>query len=289
MTGSSSGGGLRARAEGPNVEQMSVASPTCAYAVPHRVRRPARSAVPILVLGLAACGPGDPPPGTLDSFDIESTNTGWTYTVAVFTPDALTVREGATVVYVFDGVENQDLVLAEYATALEEGVEPAILALVPGTNRGFDYTPTGGMSGNGGGQAAFMAFVTDEFAPLVEVDGAGGAADKRITFGHSLGGLLSGTFWYDEPFASRAGIASPSFWWDGGLFFSKLAAPPVNQGAIVVACGEYEPMGMVPYTEDFSEAMRDDYGITVTYEVLERTTHPDAFHPALGRTFRELL
>lgn len=238
---------------------------------------------------LAACGPGDAPPGTLDTFDIDSINTAFTYTVAVFTPDALTVREGATVIYVFDGVENQDLVLAEYATALDEGVEPAILALVPGTNRVFDFTPTAGLAGNGGGQAAFMAFVTDELAPLVEVDGAGGAADKRITFGHSLGGLLSATFWYDHPFASRAGIASPSLWWDGGLFFSKVDAPPVNDGAIVVTCGEYEPMGMVPYTQDFSDAMRGDYGISVTYEVFDRTTHPDAFQPAFGLALRELL
>ena len=156
---------------------------------------------------LTACGYGDPPPGALDTFEIDSENTGTTYTVEVFTPEALTERDGATVMYVFDGVENADLVLAEYATALDDGVEPAVLALVPGTNRVYDFTPTPGYSGNGGGQAAFMAFVMDEVAPLVEVEGVGGAPDKRITFGHSLGGLLSATFWYDTAFASRAGIA----------------------------------------------------------------------------------
>jgi hypothetical protein len=78
-------------------------------------------------------------------------------------------------------------------------------------------------------------------------------------------------------------------WWDGGLYFSKLGAPPVNDGGIVVTCGESEPMGMVPYTADFADTMHDTYGIPVTYEVFDRTTHPNAFRPALGLTLRELL
>jgi predicted alpha/beta superfamily hydrolase len=241
------------------------------------------------LFALLGCSPGEPPPGTLDTFEINSARADFTYTVAVFTPDALTTREGATVLYVFDGVENQASVLAEYAAALDDGVTPAVLVLVPGTNRTFDFTPTGGTRGNGGGQEAFMAFVTEELAPQVEVDGIGGSPDERVTFGHSLGGLLSATLWYDRPFATRAGIASPSMWWDGGLFFAKLAAAPLNPGPIVVGCGEYEPMGMVPYTADFSDAMRDDYGIPLTYEVFSRTAHPEAYAPAIALTFRSLL
>jgi hypothetical protein len=71
---------------------------------------------------LTACGYGDPAPGSLDTFEIDSENTGTTYTVEVFAPGALTDRDGATVMYVFDGVENADMILAEYATALDDGV-----------------------------------------------------------------------------------------------------------------------------------------------------------------------
>ena len=89
--------------------------------------------------------------------------------------------------------------------------------------------------------------------------------------------------------ATRAGIASPSMWWDGGLFFAKLDQPPLNAGPIVVACGEEEPMGMYVYTDDFSKQMRKDYGIEVTYACFDNATHQRALEPALGLTFQELL
>lgn len=251
-----------------------------------------RSPLPSLfaLSALAACGGREPPPGTLEELELTSENTGQTYGIEVFTPDALEEIDGATVVYIFDGPENQPKVLDQYRQALDEGAEPAILVLVPGTNRVEDFTPTPNESGsNGGGQAEFMAFVMDELAPVVEEDGAGGDPSRRVTFGHSLGGLLSATFWYDQPFASRAGIASPSLWWDGGLFFAKLDEPPHNIGPIVVACGEEEPMGMYVYTADFSAQMAQDYGIEVTYECFENKTHQRALEPAVGLTFRELL
>ena len=244
----------------------------------------------LTAMAVAACSGRQPPPGTLEDLEITSANTNETYQLQVFTPDALDDEAGATVVYLFDGPENQGIVLDQYRLALDEGAEPALLVLIPGTHRVNDYTPTPNESGsNGGGQAAFMAFLMEEVAPLVEEDGAGGDPSRRVTFGHSLGGLLSATLWYDQPFASRAGIASPSMWWDEGLFFSKLAEAPRNTGPIVVACGEEEPMGMYVYTDDFSAQMRRDYGIDVTYECFDNLTHQRALEPALALTFRVLL
>ncbi|MEN0065211.1 MAG: alpha/beta hydrolase-fold protein [Myxococcota bacterium] len=238
----------------------------------------------------AACASREAPPGTLEELTVKSEFTGETYELQIFTPDALEEEAGATVVYIFDGPENQSRVLEQFRLALDEGAEPAILALIPGSNRVEDFTPTPNERGtNGGGQAAFIDFVLEEFTPLVEEDGAGGDPSRRITFGHSLGGLLSGTLWYDEPFATRAGIASPSFWWDGGLFFGKLDQPPINQGPIVVACGEEENLGMFVYTDDFSRQMRSDYDIDVTYEAFKNKNHQSALESALGLTFRELL
>ncbi|MEO0604544.1 MAG: alpha/beta hydrolase-fold protein [Myxococcota bacterium] len=249
-----------------------------------------QSLVLTLAVVTAACASREAPPGTLEELTLTSTFTGETYDLEIFTPDALDEEVGATVVYIFDGPENQPRVLDQFRQALDEGAEPAILALIPGSNRVEDFTPTPNERGtNGGGQAEFVDFVIEEFAPLVEENGAGGEPSRRITFGHSLGGLLSGTFWYDEPFATRAGIASPSFWWDGGLYFSKLAEPPVNAGPIVVACGEEEPFGMVVYTDDFSRQMRNDYDVEVTYEAFKNKNHQSALESALGLTFRELL
>ncbi|MBX2800498.1 MAG: hypothetical protein KTR31_22660 [Myxococcales bacterium] len=239
---------------------------------------------------LWGCGRGEPPPGTLQDLQLTSDATGETYDLQIFTPDALTSEEDATVVYLFDGPENLPAVMRQLGAALDGGSEPAVLVLIPGSNRVTDFTPTPNERGtNGGGQAAFVSFVIDELAPLVEAGGAGGSPERRVTFGHSLGGLLSATVWYDEPFATRAGIASPSMWWDGGLFFAKLAEAPLNVGPIVVTCGEEEPMGMLPYTSDFSERMRVDYGVDVTYECFANQTHQSALEPALGLTFRELL
>ena len=244
----------------------------------------------LALMGLAACSTREAPPGTLEDLEMTSANTGETYHLQIFIPDALEDETDATVVYIFDGPENQGIVLDQYRQALEGGAEPAVLALIPGTNRVTDFTPTPNERGTqGGGQAEFMAFVMEEFAPVVEENGAGGDPSRRITFGHSLGGLLSATFWYDQPFATRAGIASPSMWWDGGLFFSKLDEAPLNPGPIVVACGEEEPMGMYVYTDDFSRQMRQDYGIDVTYDCLKNMTHQRALEPALALTFQELL
>lgn len=237
-----------------------------------------------------ACSSAEAPPGTLEELTLTSAFTGETYDLEVFTPDALTEVNGATVVYVFDGPENQVTVLDQYRQALDAGAEPAIVALIPGSNRFDDFTPTPNPRGTtGGGQADFIRFVVEEFAPVVEEAGAGGAPEDRVTFGHSLGGLLSATMWYDHPFATRAGIASPSMWWDGGLFFAKLAEAPLNDGPIVVSCGEEEPMGMFVYTADFSDQMAADYGIDVTYECFAGDSHQRAFEPAIGLTFRELL
>lgn len=242
-----------------------------------------------LVLVLAGCASREAPPGELDELVIDSARTGQRYVVEVFTPDALSTLDGADVVYVFDGPENQLRVLDQYRQALDEGAAPAVLVLVPGSNRVRDFTPTPNERGtNGGGQAEFVAFLTEELAPQIEVEGLGGSPERRVTFGHSLGGLLSGTLFYDQAFATRAGIASPSFWWDDGRFFAKLMEAPVNPGPIVVTCGEREPLGMVPYTADFSDQMRRDHAIDVTYEVFG-TDHQGAFEPAIGITLRELL
>lgn len=239
---------------------------------------------------LVGCTAKEPPPGDLEDFEITSANTGETYGLQLFTPDALATTEGATVVYVFDGPENQKTVLDQYRQALEGGADPALLVLVPGTNRVTDFTPTPNERGtNGGGQEAFIRFLQDELVPVVEVDGAGGDPDHRVVFGHSLGGLLSATLWYDLPFARRAGIASPSMWWDGGAFFAKLGQAPSNLGPIVVSCGEEEPMGMFVYTADFAAQMDADYGVDVTYEAFDGKSHQAALELALGLTFRELL
>ena len=236
------------------------------------------------------CQSREAPPGEIQELSLTSENTGETYALEIFTPDALAELDEATVVYVFDGPENQVRVLDQYRQALDEGAEPAVLVLLPGNNRVEDFTPTPNERGtNGGGQDAYIRFVIEEVAPVVEESGAGGAPENRITFGHSLGGLLSATFFYDHGFATRAGIASPSLWWDGGLFFSKLAQAPLNPGPVVVSCGEEEPMGMFVYTADFSDQLRDDYDVDVTYEAFKNKNHQGAFEPAIGLTLRELL
>jgi predicted alpha/beta superfamily hydrolase len=91
------------------------------------------------------------------------------------------------------------------------------------TTRRLDYSPTSTGPGTGGGEA-FIKFITQEAAPLVESRFRGSTADRVIS-GNSMGGLFAIAAAYMAPdfFAGHIAI-SPAASWDNNALAKMDAA-----------------------------------------------------------------
>jgi predicted alpha/beta superfamily hydrolase len=91
------------------------------------------------------------------------------------------------------------------------------------TTRRLDYSPTSTGPGTGGGEA-FLKFITQEAAPLIESRFRGSTKDRVIS-GNSMGGLFAAAAAYMAPdfFAGHIAV-SPAAAWDNNVLAKMDAA-----------------------------------------------------------------
>ena len=156
---------------------------------------------------------------------IASTHTGRQHELIVVLPSSHASNPGKTypVLYFLDAYWDTPLLSAIYGNLIYDNRVPEFimvgLSYPPGANydveRRRDYTITSTDADSGKG-AAFLSFITQEVAPLVERRFRGQATD-RVLAGASLGGLFTIAAAYRAPdfFAGHIAI-SPAASWDHG-------------------------------------------------------------------------
>lgn len=99
-----------------------------------------------------------------------------------------------------------------------------------GARRMYEYTPTPGPNGAGGGAETYARFLVEELKPYLDATYRTDPARAAVA-GSSLGGLLSLYLFveYPETFP-RAAALSPSLWWDGGAILERLRDAELREG-----------------------------------------------------------
>jgi hypothetical protein len=140
---------------------------------------------------VAACGGGGAPgpamAGSTTQATITSATNGATYPLSIYLPPASAgSRATLPIVYALDGEWwFQNLVdIAEAA-----GARIIVVGIGNQTRRAQDYVPANSCTSGGGGQAAYLAFLTQELIPHIERT-VGGDPGRRALLGHSHGGSL---------------------------------------------------------------------------------------------------
>jgi enterochelin esterase-like enzyme len=148
---------------------------------------------------VAACGGGGSGPaldGSTTQASISSAITGAVYPLSIYLPPASAGnRATLPIVYALDGEWwFQNLVdIAEAA-----GARIIVVGIGNQARRGQDYVPANSCTTGGGGQAAYLAFLTQELIPHVERT-VGGDPDRRALLGHSHGGSFVYYALFAEP------------------------------------------------------------------------------------------
>ena len=149
-------------------------------------------------------------------------------------------------VYILDGGELYPL-LRSYSNYLYNGGEAPKLILVAisygtgdwqqGNDRSHDYTAPSEERDFWGGAADFQAFLRDELLPFVEANYRS-SHDKRIIFGHSLGGQFVLYSAQTEPGLFRGHIASnPALHRNLPLFLEMRPKTPASPSFVFVGDG----------------------------------------------------
>jgi len=158
---------------------------------------------------------------------IHSKNTGRDHELVIVLPAGFASNPDKTypVLYFLDAYWNTPLVSATYGNLVYDNKVPEFIAVglsYPdgadyGAERRIDYTITRSETEpKSGGGDAFLAFITQEVAPLVESRFRGRTTD-RVLSGHSLGGLFTVAAAYKAPGFFMGHIAlSPAASWDHG-------------------------------------------------------------------------
>lgn len=156
---------------------------------------------------------------------IRSKNTGRDHEIVIVLPANYAANPDKTypVLYFLDAYWNTPMVSATYGNLVYDNKVPEFIAVgfsYPqgadyGVERRIDYTITPAEPKSGGADA-FLAFITQEVAPLVESRFRGRTTD-RVLSGHSLGGLFTVAAAYKAPgfFAGHIAL-SPAASWDHG-------------------------------------------------------------------------
>ena len=159
----------------------------------------------LALLGLAAgCGggSGDPTPmaGSVQMRDITSSHNGTAYPLYLYLPrDAQVDRSTLPTVYLLDG-ESRFQTMVDIAEATRTRV--IIVAIGNEAQRARDYVPSNLCTANGGGEAAFLAFIRLELIPFIDST-FGGDPKKRALLGHSHGGSFVLYALFAEPPGAR--------------------------------------------------------------------------------------
>ncbi|OHD56224.1 MAG: hypothetical protein A2Y33_00185 [Spirochaetes bacterium GWF1_51_8] len=134
-------------------------------------------------------------------------------------PDYKQSTNSYPVLYMFDGQNLDKWKLVPALNSLtEKGLLPGIIVVGidhRGAKRIFDMTPTEGGE-HGGGLPDYARFIVEEVKPYIDSHYRTQPDPKHTgVMGSSLGGLSSFYMlgWYPEIFG-KAGVISPSFWWD---------------------------------------------------------------------------
>jgi predicted alpha/beta superfamily hydrolase len=156
---------------------------------------------------------------------IHSKNTGRDHELVVILPAGYGTDPDKTypVMYFLDAYWNVPMVSATYGNLVYDGKVPEFISVglsYPsganyGTERRIDYTITAAEPKSGGADA-FLAFIMQEVAPLIEERFRARKTD-RVLSGHSLGGLFTVAAAYKAPgfFAGHIAL-SPAASWDKG-------------------------------------------------------------------------
>jgi predicted alpha/beta superfamily hydrolase len=156
---------------------------------------------------------------------IHSKNTGRDHELVVILPAGYGTDPAKTypVMYFLDAYWNVPLVSATYGNLVYDNVVPEFISVglsYPtganyGAERRIDYTITAAEPKSGGADA-FLAFIMQEVAPLIE-ERFRGRTNDRVLSGHSLGGLFTVAAAYKAPgfFAGHIAL-SPAASWDNG-------------------------------------------------------------------------
>jgi len=155
-------------------------------------------------------------------------------------------NESYPTVYILDGGELYPL-LKSYSNYLHNGGEAPKLILVAisygtddwqkGNDRSHDYTAPTDEREYWGGAADFQAFLGDELLPYIE-ESYRSSGDKRIIFGHSLGGQFVLYSAQTQPGLFWGHIASnPALHRNLPLFLSLRPEPPQSPSHLFVGDG----------------------------------------------------
>lgn len=265
-------------------------------------------------------GTGARPVALPDSqaFDLRS-RAGKEYRIFVSVPAAAAPAGGWPVVYVLDGNAwfahaSQQARLQSGGRPERSGVVPAVVvgvgypgdALINTARRVPDFTPDAPLREPNpvrwpatGGAEAFMAFLLDELDPEIArrftVD-----PDRRILFGHSLGGLfaLHAYLRHADRFSAIV-AASPSVWWNGRFMLGETQAFVAGReragtapaARLLIAVGGEELPFMVDGAQAVYEQLRrlDGKGSDVALAELASEDHLSAAPVALNRLIRRFL
>jgi predicted alpha/beta superfamily hydrolase len=155
-------------------------------------------------------------------------------------------EESYPTVYILDGGELYPM-LKSYSNYLYNGGEAPKLILVAisygtddwqkGNDRSHDYTAPTDERDYWGGAADFQAFLGDELLPFIE-ESYRSSRDKRILFGHSLGGQFVLYSAQTRPGLFWGHIASnPALHRNLPLFLAMRPEPPQSKSLVFVGDG----------------------------------------------------
>jgi len=254
----------------------------------------------LVLLGAAACGQAGFS-GTVESFEMDSTEVGDRFVVSVYLPTRYHpgTAGGFRTAYVLDGSAYGQAVAA-FAEA--RGMDLIVVGIAypsgwDDQRRTRDFTPTvhSSYTVETGGADAFFSFVRRELFPRMEADYAA-SPQNRILLGHSFGGLAGAylaLFQADgDPMFTSIGAASPSLFWDGGAVLgleeqvaARTSDLPLH---LVVSVGDLEPALLTGHARAFAQRLRGrNYPslqlVEKTYRDTDhRTSWRPAFTDALG-------
>jgi predicted alpha/beta superfamily hydrolase len=162
-------------------------------------------------------------------------------------------------------------------------------------NRGTDYLHSvlkhpGDDKSEGGGGAAFEAFIAEELKPFIEARLAIDPA-RSIIAGHSYGGLFVANLIARRPNAfSGYMIGSPSVWADGNVA-DAVAKTKGSGQAVYLGVGEKEVSASIDMVTDAAKlgAALERAGFVVTKRVHQGQTHGMEPNVWMAEGFRILL
>lgn len=242
-----------------------------------------RAILPLLSVGagLLLCTACGLPAGEHERYTVHSAHTGSSYDVRTFVPEGLEDPASAPQLVVLDGDWHAVPAFLEAGRPDHPPVVVVSVGYEGGNERMRDYTPTHVEPIEAsGGLEAFVLALEEEILP-----DAPGAADDRIWFGHSAGGIAVTHLWLTRPDLGRHAIAaSPAYYWDDGLLLALAegAGPP---GELVITVGEQEGWGMPAAARHMAQEL-GDAATLYTYPTRE---HMGTISPSLRDGLQRLL